>query len=438
MNEYTEVKNYLAHFGIAGQKWRLRRFQSYQVAPTRSGQTGQEVGEAAKQRARLRQYQKGEKMDATGSNLSATTKRVMRDYNNMSDEEFFGKYKATRNAYRKRVNKKGDPYLTNPYAQSRLSAKDKALRDEYWGGEKKTLMSRYVDHVGKKRNESFNKKTKSLDRDIKSLQDGRDELVRQGLFTEKEVDDMITSLSKQRDKNKANQKRYNTDGLSDYEERKAARDAKKNAGKSSIGETIKKGIDKSHEYARGNRQKIANAASKVGSGISNAADAAGKAAKRGAEKAMPYNKAARDTALNVGKNIAIASPLAAGVASTGYHAYKFANSDAGRKTGQQLSKAGKAVGRGASKVAGAVGRTAKRGVDKAMPYNNKARNTALNVAKELALSSPVTLAGAAKYPSDLYRAYKIDNSKLGKKATAWVNENIERPKQERRRKKKNQ
>lgn len=40
--------DYIAHFGIKGQKWGLRRFQSYLTAPTRSGMVGQEVGEAAK------------------------------------------------------------------------------------------------------------------------------------------------------------------------------------------------------------------------------------------------------------------------------------------------------------------------------------------------------------------------------------------------------
>ena len=45
----NEVGHYISHFGIHGQKWGLRRFQSYQVAPTRSGMVGQETGEAAEQ-----------------------------------------------------------------------------------------------------------------------------------------------------------------------------------------------------------------------------------------------------------------------------------------------------------------------------------------------------------------------------------------------------
>ena len=49
-NDYTA---YLAHYGVKGQKKGLRRFQSYDVAPTRSGIVGQEVGEAAKQSSQV-------------------------------------------------------------------------------------------------------------------------------------------------------------------------------------------------------------------------------------------------------------------------------------------------------------------------------------------------------------------------------------------------
>lgn len=47
------ANEYIAHFGVTGQKKGLRRFQSYETAPTRSGMVGEEVGEAAKQAARL-------------------------------------------------------------------------------------------------------------------------------------------------------------------------------------------------------------------------------------------------------------------------------------------------------------------------------------------------------------------------------------------------
>lgn len=43
---------YLEHYGIPGQKWFKRHFQSYKTSPTRSGKVGEEIGLAAKQAER--------------------------------------------------------------------------------------------------------------------------------------------------------------------------------------------------------------------------------------------------------------------------------------------------------------------------------------------------------------------------------------------------
>lgn len=47
------MSKHLAHYKTPGAKNGVRNYQSYQVAPTRSGMVGEERGEAAAQRARL-------------------------------------------------------------------------------------------------------------------------------------------------------------------------------------------------------------------------------------------------------------------------------------------------------------------------------------------------------------------------------------------------
>lgn len=112
----------LYHYGIKGQKWNVRRYQNEDGSLTAAG--------------RIR-YGVGEKMRTDDPNDSAVTKRVKRDYNNLSDEEFARKYQGTKEVYRKRVNRYGDPYMNAPLA--RLGKKlagvkgkkaDKYARDE--------------------------------------------------------------------------------------------------------------------------------------------------------------------------------------------------------------------------------------------------------------------------------------------------------------------
>lgn len=64
-----------------------------------------------------RKYSKGEKMDSTDKTDSSVTRRVKGDYNDLSDKEFRRKYGTTKEIYRKRVNRYGDPYMNGTLAK---------------------------------------------------------------------------------------------------------------------------------------------------------------------------------------------------------------------------------------------------------------------------------------------------------------------------------
>lgn len=48
---------------------------------------------------------------------SKVTQQVKDDFNNLSNKEFFYKYKGTKDTYEKRVKKYGDPYMNSPAAK---------------------------------------------------------------------------------------------------------------------------------------------------------------------------------------------------------------------------------------------------------------------------------------------------------------------------------
>lgn len=92
----------LAHHGIKGQKWGVRRFQKKDGSLTSAGK---------------KRYKSGDHMDDNDRTDSATTRRVKKDYNSMSDLEFRSKYQTSKETYRKRVNRYGDPYMNSPLAK---------------------------------------------------------------------------------------------------------------------------------------------------------------------------------------------------------------------------------------------------------------------------------------------------------------------------------
>ena len=49
--------------------------------------------------------------------MSSVTKKVISNFNAMSDQQFMNKYQTSKSTYCKRVNKYGDPYMNAPLAK---------------------------------------------------------------------------------------------------------------------------------------------------------------------------------------------------------------------------------------------------------------------------------------------------------------------------------
>ena len=82
----NEVDDFLAHYGVKGMKWGVRKNR----AP-----------------ATL----------TTASNVSRQTKKAVADYNRMDDRQFKKTYSVSKTRYAKRVQKYVDPYMNSPLAK---------------------------------------------------------------------------------------------------------------------------------------------------------------------------------------------------------------------------------------------------------------------------------------------------------------------------------
>lgn len=148
----------LYHYGVKGQKWGVRRYQRNDGSLTPEG-----------------------KMRYNNSDTSVT-KKVKRDFNELSNQDFVRKYQTTKSAYAKRVEKYGDPYANSPVVK-------KAQRRN----------ERQINKLGK-RNDA---KIRSLNKDINSFKGHEN-----GIFTKngkmvlsaKDVQQSVKSLTAQRDK----------------------------------------------------------------------------------------------------------------------------------------------------------------------------------------------------------------------------------------------
>lgn len=93
------MDNEFNHHGIKGMRWGVRRYQNEDGSLTSAGK---------------KRYKSGDHMNDKDPSDSATTRRVKKDYNSMTDLEFRSKYQTSKETYRKRVNRYGDPYMNSP------------------------------------------------------------------------------------------------------------------------------------------------------------------------------------------------------------------------------------------------------------------------------------------------------------------------------------
>jgi len=101
-----EFDLYLAHYGKKGMRWGIKKAKTKRLQDGKSkvdnilkvhGKT--KLGKA-KNKAPI-------KIEKSHSKV---TQAVIKDYNSMSNRDFFRKYVTTKRTYKKRVDKHGDPY----------------------------------------------------------------------------------------------------------------------------------------------------------------------------------------------------------------------------------------------------------------------------------------------------------------------------------------
>jgi hypothetical protein len=131
--------DYIAHFGVPGQQWFKRHFQSYKTAPTRSGKVGEEIGLAAKQAERLGE---DEKPSDKPKNLDSYG---LKGYERQTDKYFDGYSKSY-------TDDDGMPIYKKIESQNDGSIDEKSIKlmkytDDNWKDVKKTVMDIYTKEL---------------------------------------------------------------------------------------------------------------------------------------------------------------------------------------------------------------------------------------------------------------------------------------------------
>lgn len=164
--------DYLAHHGILGMKWGVRRYQNKDGSLTEAG--------------KMRYID-------TDTNV---TKNVKKDYNDLSDEDFRRKYSTTKKTYAKRVEKYGDPYANSPIVKRSMHSSEKQLNKIGKSNDKKiSALNKDINSFKGYENGVFTKNGKMIlssddvYQSVSALKTQRDKY-------SKQVTDMVATLSK--------------------------------------------------------------------------------------------------------------------------------------------------------------------------------------------------------------------------------------------------